>query len=68
MRYAIGLAALLVLAACSEGPPLDYYIREACKTAGFSQGTPDFDRCVAERKMAELRQIYDLAIRESDSQ
>jgi len=71
MRYAIGmtaLAALLALAACGEGPPRDYYIRDACKSAGFPPGTQDFDRCVADRKMAELRRIYDLAIRESDNQ
>jgi len=64
MRRVIGLAALLALAACTEGPPPNYYIREACKSAGFSEGTQAFDQCVTEKRMAALRQIYDLAIRD----
>ena len=64
MRRAIGLAAMLALGACSHGLPSDYYMREACKSAALSEGTPAFDKCVAEKKMAQLRQIYDLGARE----
>jgi hypothetical protein len=63
MRRMIGVAALLALAACSQGPP-DYYVREACKSAGFSEGTQAFDSCVAEKRMAQLRQVYDLGVRD----
>jgi len=59
------MAALLVLGACAQGVPPDYYMREACKSAGFSEGAPAFDKCVADKKMAQLRQIYDLGVRNS---
>jgi len=64
MRRLIGVTALLALAACGEVVSQADYLREACKSAGHPEGTPAFEDCVSEKKLAQLRQIYDLGVRD----
>jgi len=65
MGRVIATAAMLALSACSHGQPLYSDLAQLCKADGFVAGSADFDRCVSAKRQAELRQVYDLAIRPS---